>query len=386
MVEASGRAFAATWRNEQGEVVGTTYGGTMCLWPVKPWRIKFSGDGFEGVIRCRECPGCLELDRRRMADRLVRKYQCGCARGATRKTTPTTSRAGTAENKNPQMFVVRIWAPIELHASIAHKLHRRRGLELEPGMWRLGAGSFAVLARVKLPLHAVLTRLGIRHRIEPLRLSRGRRAWRLLTAGLTVAREIYGEQRNRWYARGLPPAERQKWEVQKIGQYKSYDRARSPRAWTGRQLVLVPPEVWQLRRVDRRALRGKLLRQSDPEGVARVMRLVSDAISSARTNFNVTGAPKALLTREQVVSWYERMASAKSKPGTALPDAPDHTPSSERGGYVSSEHNQGELMPQELARARRKEWGEARKRKAINDSMEIIERMRKKSRGGPADV
>lgn len=381
VAEASGRAFAATWRTEQGEIVGTTYGGTTCLWPIKPWRIRFSGDGFEGVLRCRECPGCLELDRRRLADRLNQKYGAHNERLVREARPQPRRRAAGMGSESHQLFVVRIWAPIELHASIAHKLHRRRGLELEPGMWRLGATSFALLARERTGLQRLLARMGLRSRIQPLRLSRGRRAWRVLTSGLTVAREIYGEQRNRWYARGLPPADRQKWEVQKIGKYQSYDRARSPRAWTGSKLVLVPPEVWQLRRTDRRALRGQLLRASDPEGVARVMRLVADAISSARTRFDVSAAPKALLSREAVVRQYAA-AAERSKARTALPESDSSiTPSFGEGGYVSSEHNQGELMPLELARARRKDWEAARKRKAIKDSMEIIERMKRKSRG-----
>lgn len=354
----------------------------MCLWPVKPWRIRFHRDGFEGVMRCRECPGCLEFDRRRMADRLNQKYGAPKEGLSDAQTGRMTHAQRASASQLPQLFLVRIWAPLEQHAAIAHKLHRRRGLQLEPGMWRLGASSFALLSREKDTLPAILRLDGVRFRIEPLRLSRGRRAWRVLTAGLTVAREIYGEQRNRWYARGLPPADRQKWEVRKIGKYQSYDRARSPRAWTGRRIVLVPPEVWQLRRTDRLALRSQLLRQPDPEGVARVMRMVSDTIRSARNRFDVTGAPKALLTREQVVSWYERMALAKSKPGTASAPIPDLPPSSERGGYASSEHSQGELMPQELARARRKAWEEARKRKAIKDSMEIIERMKRKAPRG----
>lgn len=382
MAEASGRAFAATWRTEQGEIVGTTYGGTMCLWPIKPWRIRFSGDGFEGVIRCRECPGCVELDRRRMADRLHAKYRAiGSAATVARDAAGSKRAAGTATD-NARLFIVRIWAPLDQHASIAHKLHRRRGLELEPGMWRLGAGSFAMISRTAGPLPALLKRLGLRHRIQPLRLGRGRRAWRVLTSGLTVAREIYGEQRNRWYARGLPAADRQKWEVQKIGKYQSYDRARSPRSWTERKLVLVPPEVWQLRRTDRRALRGQLLRASDPEGVARVMRLVSDAISSARTRFDVSAAPKALLSREAVVRQYAA-AAERSKARTALPESDSSiTPSSGEGGYVSSEHNQGELMPLELSRARRKEWEARRKARDIKESMEIIERMRRKAPRG----
>ena len=382
VTEAPGTAFAATWRNEQGAVVGTTFAGTMCERPVKPWRIRFHKDGFEGVMRCRECPGCLEFDRKLMTDRFQAKY--------------ATSTI--------QLFVVRIFLHLEERRPIwlkpnaeldeieqrrpdpqvrlSHKLHRRRGLELEPGMWRLGATSFALLARCVAPLRAALALAGLKHRIEPLRLSRGRRAWRVLTAGLTVAREIYGGQRNRWYARGLPPAEREKWEVKKVGSYQSYDRARSPRAWTGSKLVLVPPEVWQLRRVDRRSLRGQLLRASSPEGVARIMRMVADVIRHGNGNSDAPGAPKALLTRDAVVQQYQQFALRSREREALRLSAPDLPPSSERGGYVSSEHEQGELMPLELARARRKEWDEARKRKAIKDSMEIIERMRRKAPRG----
>ena len=228
MAEASGRAFAATWRDEKGAVVGTTYGGTMCLWPRKPWRIRFSGEGFEGVIRCGECPGCLEFDRRRLMDRLHTRYRAtGAARCVSPSTGGSANSAGGADTFT-KLFVIRIYAPIELHASLSRKLHRRRGLELEPGMWRMGASSFAILSRSDAWPPLVLRAMGLRFRVHPLRLSRGRRAFRILTAGLLVAREIYGEQINRWYARGLPPADRQKWEVKKIGVYQSYNSARAP--------------------------------------------------------------------------------------------------------------------------------------------------------------
>lgn len=407
MAETPGQAFAATWRDERGAIVGTTFGGTMCLWPVKPWRIRFHRDGFEGVMRCRECPGCLEFDRRRMADRLQIKYGLTKpSHGAGRRGRAPVG-AALPPSRSSLLFVVRIWAPrdqpdplgivkkpaakkrptqwADNHSRLAHKLHRRRGLELEPGMWRLGAGSFALISRERSSLVNMLRSAGLKHRIEPLRLSRGRRAWRVLTAGLIVAREIYGEQRNRWYARGLPPADRQKWEVQKIGKYQSYDRARSPRAWTGRKLVLVPPEVWQLRRTDRRALRGQLLRASDPEGVARVMRLVSDAISSARNRFDVSAAPKAFLSRDAVVRQYEEFARRSAARSATAGSDSSITPTFEVGGYVSSEHSQGELMPRELEKQKIKDWLDAKKRRAIKESMEIIERMRRKSRGGPDD-
>src|SRR5574340_396541 len=73
--QGTAQAFAAKWVVEEtGEVVGYTYARSCCHQPRKPWAIKFSGDGFEGVIPCGECPGCLELARRRLARRLVAKY------------------------------------------------------------------------------------------------------------------------------------------------------------------------------------------------------------------------------------------------------------------------------------------------------------------------
>jgi hypothetical protein len=421
VAEASGRAFAATWRNEQGEVVATTTAKTMCLWPRLPWRIRFHSDGFEGVVPCGECPGCLELQRMRLAERLHKQYGLG-DRHSSRKGVVARSRAeGSTSPHAPSLFVVRIWAPIEEHAALAHKLHRRRGLKLEPGMWRLGATSFAVLARSVDSLRCVLRSLGLKHRIEPLRLSRGRRAWRVLTAGMTVAREIYG---------GLPMLDRQKWKVKKIGAYESYSRARSPRATTDRNLVLVPPEIWQLQRVGRRYLKRALGKAPDPESVSRVLHLVKNALaadtstyvprdigspimralvgqiinsgrmsgvdrirsnvttgtSEGRLPVNTKNPSKSVSARRHTAASYQIVAnqidarSASSSPPLIT------TPTSEVGGYISSEHKQGELMPRELARARENEWREARKRKAIKDSMEIIERMKRKSRGEPGDV
>jgi len=380
--ETPGRAFAATWRNEQGETVATSWGGTMCWAPRKPWRIRIARDGFEHVIRCGECPGCLEFDRRRLAERLHAKYS---SLVPGRRKCPGKLPAHTAQPAGGapiQLFVIRIYAPAESHAAMSHSLHRRPSLDLEPGFARLGASSFALLARGIGPLRRVLAKTGVRFRIEPLKLNRGRRAWRALTAGLIVAREVYGEQVNRFYFRGLPAADREKWEVRKIGKYQSYNRASSPRAWTGSRLVLVPPEVWQLSRVDRRSLRGLLGRAADPEGVRRVMGIVADTIRAAGARIPVSAAAEGRLTKEQVAEWYRKNAE-RAAARTASP-SPDQiiTPVLGTGGYVSSEHSQGELMPEQLAEADRKEWREGRKAKALRESLEIIERMRLKSTGG----
>jgi len=51
------------------------------------------------------------------------------------------------------------------------------------------------------------------------------------------------------------------------------------------------------------------------------------------------------------------------------------------GGYTSSEHSQGELLPKQLAEAERAEWIKGRKAKVLEESLAIIERMRKKTLG-----
>ena len=126
------QAFAATWRKpETGEIVGTTWGGTMCWWPRRPWAMKFAGDGFEGIVRCGECPGCLEFDRRRLADRLHAKYSSQAEpRPRTPKRPPRDAGPRSTEHP-PRFFMIRISAPLVDQATLSHKLHRRRGVELE---------------------------------------------------------------------------------------------------------------------------------------------------------------------------------------------------------------------------------------------------------------
>lgn len=380
--ESPGRAFAATWRDLAGDVVATTSAHTMCLWPRLPWRIRFYRDGWEGVIPCRECPGCLELERLRLAERLHAKLVTGSASGAGSETPAPQNTARAAARGNPRLFIVRIYAPLKRHAAIAHALHRRRGLQLEPGFWRLGATSFALISRDAPFLSRVLRTLGVRFRLESLKLGRGRRAFRPLTAGLLVSRNVYGENVNRFYSRGLPKADKQQWEVKKLAQYRSYDPARAPRAWSGSKLVLVPPDVWRLSRTDRRALRCQLARQADPEGVSKVMGLIADTIRKASRGFTVSAPAKPALTREQVVRSYERMrARSKARTNVTASDL-NIPPLSEAGGYTTSEHSQGELMPRALERERRREWDDARKRRAVAESMAIIERMRRRSGGG----
>jgi hypothetical protein len=347
---ATGGEFAATWRNSKGEIVGSTFGGTMCWMPLKPWSLRISREDWTGIVPCGECPGCLEFYRRRLADRLDAKYGVpreGQHRTRVKPEAPGDHRSGSAR---PILYLIRIYAPIEQHAALSRKLHRRRGLELEPGFIRLGATSFAVLSHARRSPPLTLNGEVLETRTEPILLSRGRRAWRSATAGMLVAREAYGEQRNRWYIRGLPAAEKESWNVLSQAGEKGYSRARDPRVWKHGNLTLVPPEIWSLGRGDRRTLRRDLGAASSPEGVARVMAMVSALVARKSQSSLIGPAGRPVLTREQVLESYA-MAARRSKAASGS-ERPLISPSppSEGGGYISSVHIGGADPPGERSK------------------------------------
>ena len=116
-------------------------------------------------------------------------------------------------------------------------------------------------------------------------------------------------------------------------------------------------------------------------GVDRIRSKVTTGSSEGRLLVNTYNLSKSSSAHRHTAASYQTVANKIDARSASEAPPLITTPTSEVGGYISSEHEQGELMPRELARAREKEWREARKRKAIKDSMEIIERMKKKSRG-----
>lgn len=345
VAEAPMRQLAATWRRADDQVVGTTFGGTMCWNPARPGVLRIESGGYLHITRCRNCPGCCEFERRRLAGRLSERYQMHhSAPSCTTAKRSLRIRSSGATTPSP-LFLVRITAPRERHAAIAHALHRRPRLELEPGMFRLGTESFGLLARAAEEIKLALHRLKLEHRVEPIHLSRRRRAWHALTQGMLVSRESYGEDLNRFYARGLPPAERKSWEVIKLKAHARYDRRSSPRAWTVDNLVLVPPELWQLGRGARKNIMRQLAREHSPEGVARVMAIVADVAANVGRPLPVTAPPQAALTRQQVLEFYQRQAERKQAARTEMSAAASDPPSSEKGGYATSVHSSGSGPP-----------------------------------------
>lgn len=319
---SSGRAYGATWRDRDGQVVSTTWAGTMCRFPVMPWRLRIEREGYTHIVRCGECRECREFERRRLAGRLCERYP----------------------DKEAKLWVVRIWVDQRHHQRFARSIHRRPGLELEPGFWRMGPSSLAVIAREKRPLRTLLMRLGLRSTIARVRLGRGRRAWRDLTAGLLVSREVYGEEVKRWYSRGLPAAERKDWTVVKAKFGKGYDSASSPRAWKGDNLILVPPDAWAMYRIRKRDVLRDLALARTPEmaaGIAELSQTLGAALSIDRPR---EARPKRVTPeRDRTVRVLREMAAKGSEDARSATE--NLTPNPLGRGLQSSIHSESSETP-----------------------------------------
>lgn len=296
---------AATWRDPAGKVIKTTDASTMCWSPRLPRHLRAVNPetGHRQPLRCKTCPGCLELDRRRLEKRMVERY---C-------------------DYPGQLFLAEIAAPLEDHARLSHQLHRRRGLELERGYWRLNPGRFAVVARSRDQIDRVLDKLKLPHELYTVRKNGRRRSWNRLSRGLLVARQHYGKQRNRWYARGLPPARTLSWTIEKIPreEREPFDWRSSPRARSD-NLVLVPPEIWQdCPRRNRKSLWALMQTPATPE----MAKAIAEAVHSTAAKLSLTAAPSGASgvsavqrrleeeqKRRQVIEDAARAASANISP------------------------------------------------------------------------
>lgn len=364
--QTEARAFGATWRDEvTGEIVGTAFGGTVCWFPRKPWTLKLGDPDWEFPPRCRECPGCLELDRRYLADRLKAKYpptgkqKAKCTHGVK------VSKCASCQIDQSPLFAVRIQAHTYFQASLSRKLHRRPALELEPGFWRMGTASFAVLTRNPKGTVAALKLRGIEAKAYKINLSRGRRAWQPLTAGISVTREAYGENLNRFYARGLPKREKLTWKVNKSAMQKPWRRATGPRVRTGRGVVLVPPELWKMPRTIRRELRALMAAATTPEETKQALQVIADAFGGRSQQLNSNPQRGALLTREQVAESYRLRDERKAALRSSLPEGSSNTLSFPERGYVTSIHSRGSPTPQNYSDAELLELGPSGKPKWI---------------------
>jgi hypothetical protein len=311
-------AFAPTWRDEEtGAIAGTAGTGTWCIDPIRPWHLVAVRDDNTHVLPCRKCHNCLEYYRRCFCDRLQLKYH----------------------DRDARLFLFRIQWPIELHADLSRRLHRRETLELEPGFSRIGTSSFGVLAREPAPLSALLNQRRIKFTCIRVQLKRRRRAWRDFSVGLVVARAAYGSDLNRWYIPGLPKLPREPWEIQRHAMQKPWRKWTGARTRNGRRLILVPPELWRVSVSERRDYRDQFNAARSPEAVLEIVRRLREAIASKTRDLDYSkpaeGRPEAREAMEYRRRWLMRQAAGvhpKSGSGSS-PPIPD------RGSYTSSVHS-----------------------------------------------
>ena len=281
---------------------------TLCWFPPKPHRLRARREGYEATLRCYDCPGCREFEAQRLARRYVAKYR---ARAAAAASSPTGLRLLRISNKvssSPQLFAVRVYCPKELVASTARRLRRCRGLEIDSGFARAGVESFMVVTSSVAELGAWLLRRRLRFDFRPLGDPTRARSWRWFVRGLTVPRSAYGENINRWYCRGLAPAEKLKCEVIKIAEYKRYDRGRDARVSSAQLGKLHPPQVWCLPRTLRVSVRRIERLATNPEVVRRIMPRLLELASRVGRPLDVSARPKTPEELERNRAFNIRMA------------------------------------------------------------------------------
>ena len=259
---------AATFRDAAGEVIATTWGGTWCWHPLNPTKwATTSEDGEDAhIIRCRQCPGCLELDRRKLADRLE----------------------ATFKEEVDNLWVVMVEVNAVEVARFAASLSRISSLWRTWGWCRIGANRIAIVVAGRKP-NLRASRLCDGRKVSLLRVlrSRGRRAWRELTAGILYSRAVYGENANRWYIRGLKRVPRTK----RVGVWRGRVKLTHPEmgrgvAGTRAGVSIHAPEAYRPPRLLKRAAhnRGRFAGVgSSPEPIAAV--LANLPFSTSSTDF-----------------------------------------------------------------------------------------------------
>jgi hypothetical protein len=325
----------ATWRDTaSGQVVCAVDGRTVCWSPRRPGCLRSRNEYGDHTLRCRDCPGCREFERRRLAGRLVEKYR----------------------DCSGELFIAYIRAPTSEHSGLRHNLSRRRGVRLESGLFRLGPDRFAVLCREREDLERACRSLHRPFTPSRVRLKRGRVAFSKLTSGLRVARAAFGAQVKRWYAKGLPPAEKERNEIVRLPYQRGYDPRRSPRAHSRNNQDLFPPGFWTEHEHDKRIVDRMLAHARDPESVSAVMAVVMPLARGLAFNRSGEAAPdRPIPSREAMQSWYrEHARKANDAAGAASTNL--SSPTASVGRYSSSVHSTSNetrqlLSDQDLARA-----------------------------------
>jgi hypothetical protein len=231
--------FGATFRNTAGDIVGRTSARTLCWYPKAPSKFAaVSEDGRrETAIRCGECSGCLEYDAQILRERLRNKYR-------------------TVEG---QLWAVIVSAAFLEQSKVRKRLSRIASSKGWLGFHRITIGSFACIATEEpKSLAALSSRICCSMISVKLGAKKRNRSYRLLSQGLLVPRSKWGEQTNRFYHRGLPPREKDRWITSGRGGIRSRhpEFAVGVRAING-DIGIYPPEAWRPPRLVRRHERDR---------------------------------------------------------------------------------------------------------------------------------
>lgn len=225
---------AATFRDEAGEVVGYTPSDTTCLYPRKPSALAaVSEDGRRAVaLPCGFCPGCKEFYRRRLADRLVAEFG--------KETQP--------------IWLVEFNCPLGRQSSLFRSVHRTTTSRGRLGFLRCGTTGVAMIVVGPKPrLRARSFASGYFSSCGRMARPSRRHAWSKATRGLLRSRDEYGAQTNRWYIRGLAPAEKERWSIDtRVGIRGRAAGAGARIRATADGISLFAPESWRLPRLLRR--------------------------------------------------------------------------------------------------------------------------------------
>jgi hypothetical protein len=221
--------YAASWREPDGNIASTIYGGTVCLSPVEPRSFAAaSGDGrFESILPCRQCEGCRRYQMLTLRRRLVERY-ASC---------------------REKLWSLQVECSHLQRRTLVRQLRRTMTLGAWLGycLWDGGFVALIAGARPTRPRAWTTGTIGSWH----ARVVKGHarlRAWRNLTIGLLVSRDHYGEQVNRFYFRGLPHLPRETMQIEvKGGIRKRHPDSRDGvRAWRD-GLTLYPSAVGYFR-------------------------------------------------------------------------------------------------------------------------------------------
>ena len=149
--------------------------------------------------------------------------------------------------------------------------------------------------------------------------------------------------------RGLPPAEKETWDLVKIPYQKGYNRFSSPRAWMNGELALRPPDFWKLGRTGRR-IADQAQRSATNDGVAtRIIQQVAALMQSSVPQSQLEAAPKGRPSAEQVYAYYKHQIELRAASALSASVLKILPPLSEVGGYISSVHTTPTETPKLLS-------------------------------------